>query len=34
VFTGLTVDNYYFGVASVGKDGHESTVVFPVPGRN
>jgi len=34
VFTGLTVDNYYFGVASAGKDGHESTVVFPVPGRN
>lgn len=34
VFTGLTVDNYYFGVASVGKGGHESLVVFPVPGRN
>jgi hypothetical protein len=34
VFTGLTVDNYYFGVASVGKDGHESTVAFPLPGRN
>jgi Zn-dependent M28 family amino/carboxypeptidase len=29
----VTVDNYYFGVASVGADGHESPVVFPVPGR-
>ncbi|MCB0375025.1 MAG: M28 family peptidase [Sinomicrobium sp.] len=26
---GIVIDNYFFGVASVGKDGHESTVVFP-----
>lgn len=26
---GIVIDNYYFGVASVGKDGHESVVVFP-----
>ena len=25
----IVVDNYLFGVASVGKDGHESLVVFP-----
>ena len=31
-FTGLTIDNYYFGVASVGRDGNESVVVFPTPG--
>ena len=28
-FTGRVIDNYFFGVASVGKDGNESTVVFP-----
>jgi hypothetical protein len=26
---GIVIDNYYFGVASVDKDGHESPVVFP-----
>ncbi|WP_353779440.1 M28 family peptidase [Winogradskyella sp. 3972H.M.0a.05] len=26
---GIVVDNYFFGVAAVGKDGHESLVVFP-----
>ena len=26
---GIVIDNYFFGVASVGKDGHESMVVFP-----
>ncbi|WP_261664355.1 hypothetical protein [Deinococcus sp. Marseille-Q6407] len=27
--TGLVVDNYYFGVAAVGRDGNESLVQFP-----
>jgi hypothetical protein len=31
VFTGRVVDNYFFGVASVNKDGNESPVVFPTP---
>lgn len=26
---GIVIDNYYFGVASVGANGHESVVVFP-----
>jgi hypothetical protein len=26
---GIVIDNYYFGVASVSKSGHESAVVFP-----
>lgn len=26
---GIVIDNYFFGVASVSKDGHESVVVFP-----
>lgn len=26
---GIVVDNYFFGVAAVGKDGYESLVVFP-----
>ncbi|MEZ4808911.1 MAG: M28 family peptidase [Allomuricauda sp.] len=26
---GIVIDNYFFGVATVGKDGHESPVVFP-----
>lgn len=26
---GIVIDNFYFGVASVGKNGHESVVVFP-----
>ena len=28
-FTSRVIDNFFFGVASVGKDGHESVVVFP-----
>jgi hypothetical protein len=27
---GIVIDNYYFGVAAVGKDGNESPVVFPL----
>ena len=26
---GIIIDNFFFGVAAVGKDGHESMVVFP-----
>ncbi|AXT50550.1 peptidase M28 [Aquimarina sp. BL5] len=26
---GIVIDNYFFGIATVGKDGHESPVVFP-----
>ena len=26
---GIVIDNYFFGVASVGKDGFESIVMFP-----
>ncbi|HSM63876.1 MAG TPA: M28 family metallopeptidase, partial [Gillisia sp.] len=26
---GIVIDNFYFGVAAVGKNGHESEVVFP-----
>ena len=26
---GIVIDNYFFGVAAVGKDGYESIVVFP-----
>jgi len=26
---GIVIDNYFFGIASVGKDGYESVVVFP-----
>ncbi len=26
---GIVIDNYYFGVAAVSKDGHESPVAFP-----
>ncbi len=26
---GIVIDNYFFGVAAIGKDGHESMVVFP-----
>jgi len=28
-FDGLVIDNYFFGVAAVGRDGDESVVVFP-----
>jgi hypothetical protein len=27
----IVIDNYFFGVASVDQDGHESPVVFPGP---
>jgi Zn-dependent M28 family amino/carboxypeptidase len=33
VMENLVVDNYVFGVASVGRDGNESPVVFPLPAR-
>ncbi|MEQ9007740.1 MAG: fibronectin type III domain-containing protein, partial [Ekhidna sp.] len=26
---GIVIDNYFFGVSAVGKDGNESLVVFP-----
>ncbi|MFD2561385.1 M28 family peptidase [Aquimarina rubra] len=26
---GIVIDNYFFGIATVGKNGHESPVVFP-----
>jgi hypothetical protein len=26
---GIVIDNFFFGVAAVGKDGYESPVVFP-----
>ena len=26
---GIIIDNFYFGIAAVGKNGHESVVVFP-----
>lgn len=29
VLKGIVVDNFFFGVSAVGKDGHESVVVFP-----
>ncbi|MEM7484809.1 MAG: M28 family peptidase [Bacteroidota bacterium] len=29
VLEGIVIDNYFFGVATVGKDGHESPVTFP-----
>ncbi len=29
VLEGIVVDNFFFGVAAVGKDGHESPIVFP-----
>jgi hypothetical protein len=29
VLNGIVIDNYFFGIAAVGKDGHESVVVFP-----
>ncbi|HEV2146403.1 MAG TPA: M20/M25/M40 family metallo-hydrolase, partial [Longimicrobiaceae bacterium] len=30
---GITIDNYFFGVAAVDREGHESRAVFPLPGR-
>tara|TARA_B100000795_G_scaffold263296_1_gene242243 strand:+ start:13391 stop:14722 length:1332 start_codon:yes stop_codon:yes gene_type:complete len=29
LLNGIVIDNYFFGIAAVGKDGHESVVVFP-----
>ena len=29
VLEGIVLDNFFFGVAAIGKDGHESPVVFP-----
>jgi Zn-dependent M28 family amino/carboxypeptidase len=29
----VIIDNYFFGVAAVDREGHESLVVFPRPGR-
>ena len=26
---GIVIDNYFFGIAAVGEDGHESVIVFP-----
>ena len=26
---GIVIDNFFFGVSSIGKNGHESVVVFP-----
>ncbi len=32
-FEGRIIDNYFFGVAAVGRDGNESVVVFPRRAR-
>jgi hypothetical protein len=29
----VIIDNYFFGVAAVDREGHESLIVFPMPGR-
>ena len=29
----IIIDNYFFGVAAVDREGHESLAVFPAPGR-
>jgi len=29
----IIIDDYFFGVAAVDREGHESLVVFPTPGR-
>ena len=29
VLEGIVVDNFFFGVSAIGKDGHESPIVFP-----
>ncbi|HYW05389.1 MAG TPA: hypothetical protein VE913_00455, partial [Longimicrobium sp.] len=29
----VVIDNYFFGVAAVDREGHESLIVFSVPGR-
>lgn len=33
VLEGVIIDNYFFGVAAVDREGNESLVVFPAPGR-
>ena len=33
VLENIIIDNYFFGVAAVDREGHESMVVFPTPGR-
>jgi hypothetical protein len=30
---GVIIDNWFFGVAAVDRDGNESIVVFPASGR-
>lgn len=34
VAAGRVIDNWFFGVAAVSREGHESTVTFPLPGPN
>ena len=34
VFPNLTIDDSYFGVASVAETGEESVIAFPAPGRD
>ena len=34
VLPNVVIDNYFFAVAAVGREGHESRPVFPVPGPN
>jgi hypothetical protein len=29
----VIIHNYFFGVAAVDRDGNESLIVFPSPGR-
>ncbi|WP_405207508.1 M28 family peptidase [Aquimarina sp. LLG6339-5] len=29
ILNGIVIDNYFFGISTVGKNGHESPVVFP-----
>jgi len=33
VLPGIVIDNYFFAVAAVDREGHESRAVFPAPGR-
>ncbi|HEX8692628.1 MAG TPA: M28 family metallopeptidase [Longimicrobium sp.] len=33
VLENIVIDNYFFGVAAVDREGHESLPVFPLPGR-
>jgi Zn-dependent M28 family amino/carboxypeptidase len=33
LFTNVSIDSYFFGVAAIGPGGYASTVVFPLPGR-